>query len=94
MAVLLVFCALDKMDIIANILPEEEVSWMAEKKINHNNRFFLTIGSAFVFFFFFALKISRTLSPSFSWWKSMSWIHDRKKDPEKQQKRKYFRYKI
>ena len=29
----------------------EEVSWMAEKKINHNNGFFFTIGSAFVFFF-------------------------------------------
>ena len=34
---------------------------------------------SFFFFFFFVLKISQTLSPSFSWWKSMSWIHDRKK---------------
>ena len=33
-------------------------------------------------FFSFSLKISQTLSPSFSWWKSMSWSHDRKVDLE------------
>ena len=71
------------MDIIANILctftlGRSQLGWQ-KKNQNHNNRFFLTIGSAFVFFFSFSLKISQTLSPSFSWWKSMSWIHDRKK---------------
>ena len=61
----------------------EEVSWMAEKKDQPQQWNFLTIGSAFVFFFSFSLKISQTLSPSFSWWKSMSWSHDRKVDLEK-----------
>ena len=37
----------------------------------------------FCFLFSFFLKISQTLSPSFSWWKSMSWSHDRKVDLEK-----------
>ena len=69
-------------------LPEEEVSWMAEKN-QPQQQIFLTIGSAFVFFSSLSLplKISQTLSPSFSWWKSMSWSHDQKSC--KKTKKKY-----
>jgi len=37
---------------------------MAEKNQNHNNRFFLTIGSAFVFFFLLLLR-SQNISNTF-----------------------------
>jgi len=38
---------------------------MAEKNQNHNNRFFLTIGSAFVFFFLLLLLRSQNISNTF-----------------------------
>jgi len=39
---------------------------MAEKNQNHNNRFFLTIGSAFVFFFLLLLLLrSQNISNTF-----------------------------
>ena len=40
----------------------EEVSWMAEKKDQPQQWIFLTIGSAFVFFFFF---LSQNISNTF-----------------------------
>ena len=59
-------------------LPEEEVSWMAEKNQPQQQIFFDNWFCFCFLFFSLPLKISQTLSPSFSWWKSMSWSHDQK----------------
>ena len=73
------------MDIIANILctytlGRSQLGWQKKIKTTTIDFFWQLVLLLFsFFFFFFVLKISQTLSPSFSWWKSMSWIHDRKK---------------
>ena len=74
------------MDIIANILctytlGRSQLGWQKKIKTTTIDFFWqlVLLLFSFFFFFFFVLKISQTLSPSFSWWKSMSWIHDRKK---------------
>ena len=74
------------------LLLKKSVGW--QKKNQPQQWIFLTIGSAFVFFFSFSLKISQTLSPSFSWWKSMSWSHDRKVDLEEKEDILFVKVKI